>query len=314
MRAFAIDRYKTPGSTHELPVPEPGADEILVKIAAAGVNPVDWKIRDGEPGEKPLPLVLGQDFAGTVERTGANVTDVSAGDRVFGMARTHGSYAQYTTLANDGKGSAYAKTPEAIADDVAAALPTAGLTALASLVWLGAANGVTVAIFGATGGVGAFATQIAHARGAHVIATMRGDARSYARDLGADETVAYDAENVLETIEAAHPGGIDAVLDLVSDAEQLKKSIAILKPGAKIVSTIHVADEAWFSERGFAAKNIALPETSQASPDGLAELATMVTDGTIRVKVERRAPLDRAADVLEASKTGKLGGKAVLEV
>ncbi len=311
MRAFAIDRYKTPGSIHDLPTPEPDANEILVKLGAAGVNPVDWKTRDGD-GDKPLPLVLGQDFAGTVERVGADVHDVVAGDRVFGMAREHGAYAEYTAVANDGRGSTYAKIPGGIGDDVAAALPTAGLTALAALVWLGAANGSSVVIVGATGGVGAFAVQLARERGARVIAVVKDAKRELATSLGAAETIAYDREDVVPAIEALAPGGVDAVLDLTSDADTLKTFTAVLKPGAKIVSTIHVADEAWFTARGFGASNIALPDTPQASPESLEQLAALVSSGSISVKLERTAPLADAASVLEASKAGTLGGKAVL--
>ena len=312
MRAFAIDQYTTPGSLHDLPIPEPGADEILVKLAAAGVNPVDWKLRDDPKTGKPLPMILGQDFAGVVERAGANVGDVVAGDRVFGMSRERGAYAEYTAVRNDGKGSTYAKTPSGVSDEIAAALPTAGLTALAAVVWLGAANGSTIAIVGATGGVGAFATQIATTRGAYVIAIAKSEKDRFARELGARETIAYDRGDAIAELKATHPDGIDAVLDLTSDGEGLKAYADVLKPGGKIVSTIHVADEAWFAARGFGAKNIALPETPQASPDGLEALAALVESGKVHLSLERTAPLADAADVLAASKAGTLGGKAVL--
>ena len=312
MRAFAIDRFETPGSVVDLPIPEPRSGEILVRVAAAGVNPIDWKTRDGAAGDRKMPLVLGQDFAGTVERTGDDVNDVRAGDRVFGMSRERGAYAEYTAVRNDGNGSTYGKTPDGVSDDVAAALPTAGLTALAALVWLGAANGSALVIVGATGGVGAFATQIAATRGAHVIAVAKAEQTELARRLGANDTIAYDRENVIEAIETIQPGGVDAVLDLASDGETLKTFADVLKPGGKIVSTVHALDEAWFETRGFAANNIALPDTPQASPDGLETLGGLVASGTLAVTVERSARLTEAADVLDASKTGTLHGKAVL--
>ena len=174
MRAFAIDDYGQIGTLRELPAPEPAAGQVLIRVTAAGVNPVDWKTRDGPGGSKPLPLILGQDFAGVVER-GDGASEPREGARVFGVARTHGSYAEQTLVAAGSHGEPIAPIPDGVSDEQAAALPTAGLTALASLEILGVRQGSTVLILGASGGVGGFATQIAHHRGARVIGSARSD-------------------------------------------------------------------------------------------------------------------------------------------
>ncbi len=308
MRAFAIDKYGETGTVRDLPAPEPSPGQVLIRVTAAGVNPVDWKIRDGYSDPKPLPLILGQDFAGVVERAEA-VDEPRAGQRVFGASRSHGSYAEYTLVPAGSHNDPIAPVPEGVSDAQAAALPTAGLTALAALEILGVRDGTTVLIVGATGGVGAFATQLAHQRGAHVIGTVRSGPER-ARELGADETIAGD--DVAAQVKRAHPDGVDAVLDLVHDEDGTKALAEVIKPGGAIVSTIHGADEAWFAQRNIKATNVVVNQTPQWSPAGLSELAGMVAAGKLDVGIALEAPLADAARVLERSKTGSLGGKAIL--
>ena len=315
MRAFAIDEFGTPGSLHDLPELTPEPNEIVVAITVAGVNPIDWKVRDGMAGDRPLPLVLGQDFAGSVNALGADVTGFARGERVFGIARKHGGYAEYTALSLDDRGSPVAPTPPDLDDVRAAAIPTAGLTALAGLVALGAERGRSVLILGATGGVGAFATQLARVRGARVIASASSKSHDFALSLGAGDVADYDREDVVEAVKTWYPEGVDGIFDLVSkDANDVAKMAPLLALGGKLVSTNHVADEGWFAQRGYSALNITLADTPQSSRESLSELATMVVAGTIKVFVERHAPLAEAAAVLEESRGGKLGGKAVLTV
>ena len=308
MRAFAIDDYGQTGTLRELPAPEPAAGQVLIRVTAAGVNPVDWKTRDGQGERKPLPLILGQDFAGVVERAEA-VDEPRPGQRVFGASRSHGGYAEYTLVPAGSRNDPLAPIPAGVSDAQAAALPTAGLTALAALEILGVRAGTTVLIVGATGGVGAFATQLAHQRGARVIGAVRGDPER-ARALGADETVAGD--DVAAQVQRAHPDGIDAVLDLVHDQNGTQALAAVVKPGGALVSTIHGADEAWFAQRDVKATNVVVNQTPQWSPAGLSELAGLVAAGKLEVPVALEAPLAEAAQVLEKSENGSLGGKAVL--
>jgi NADPH:quinone reductase-like Zn-dependent oxidoreductase len=313
MKAAVIDRFKTPGTVRETAEPVLGAEEVLVRITRAAINPIDWKVRDGEAGERPLPLVLGQDFAGVVERTGERVTRVKKGDRIFGCARDHGAYAERTTIREGQHDSPFSIIPQGVTDQQAAALPTPGLTALASLEILDVADGTRLLIVGAGGSVGSAATQIAHRRGAHTTAVVRMGQSQAVRAFGAGE--AFESIDVLvdEIGSGARPA-FDAVLDLVSDGETLKKNVALVKKGGKLVTTIHVADEAWFRERGADATNVTMFQTPQSSPQGLDELAGMVARGELTVEVAAEKPLDEAPRVLEEVKSGKLKGKIELAV
>jgi NADPH:quinone reductase-like Zn-dependent oxidoreductase len=313
MRAIVIDQFGEKGSLREIPDPRPGADEILVRVTAAGVNPIDWKVRDGKAGPRAFPLVLGQDFAGVVEAAGANVTRLREGQRVFGVARAHGSYAEKTVVPTIVQEQPVAAIPDGVNDDQAAALPTPALTALASIEWLGVADGTVLLIAGVAGAVGGFASQIAKARGAHVIGTVKGGSgAAEAHALGADEVIDAEAGDPFDQVKEAQPGGIDAVLDLVSDGETLKKNAAILKPGGKLITTVHVADEAWFTARGLKAYNIVMNQTPQSSPEGLETVARLVLDGTLTVRIAQTSPLAEGAAVLDGVKAGRIHGKAIL--
>ncbi len=311
MRTIAIDRFGERGSLRDVPDPQPGPDDLLVRITAAGVNPIDWKVRDGKSGPRPFPLVLGQDFAGVVERAGANVTRLREGQRVFGVARSHGAYAEKTVVPANVQAEPVATVPDGLGDGAAAALPTPALTALASIEWLGAGQGTMLFIAGVAGAVGGHAARIAKARGAHVIGTVKGDAGE-ARELGVDEVIDASAGDPFTQVKRAHAEGIDLVLDLVSDGETLKKNAEILKPGGKLVTTTHVADEAWFTQHGIRAYNIVMNQTPQSSPDGLETVARMVLAGTLTVRIAGTFPLAEAPDVLERVKAGEIHGKAIL--
>lgn len=315
MRAFAIDHPGERGSLRDLPVPALDAASVLVRVAVAGANPVDWKNREGRyGGGGASPRILGQDFAGIVERAGDGVTDLRTGDRVFGIARTHGGYAEYTVVPTDARGEPVATIPQNLSDEHAAALPTPGLTALAALELLGAGAQTTLVILGAAGAVGGFATQMARARGAHVTGTVNGDP-DVARSLGAEDVFDAKDGDVYAAIRTRHPDGVDAVLDLVSsDGEAIKGAARIVRDGGKLVSTNHAADEAWFASKGIQATNIVMNQTPQSSRAGLERIARMAVDGTITVRVAAVRPLADAADVLDGMKNHTLDGKIVLAV
>jgi len=231
MKAVIVEHRGDAGTYKEVPTPRPAAGELLIRITAAGVNPVDWKSRDS--GKERLPFILGQDFAGVVSETGARVTKYREGERVFGIT-DHGAYAQYTIVTEDERNHPVAKIPDDVGDADAAALPTAGLTALASLEALGVGKGTSFLVTGATGGVGGYAVQMAAARGARVIGTARSSNADLARTLGVDEFIAYDRENVAQAVRAAYPGGVDAVLDLVDDAEVAQIIGSQLQPSRRL--------------------------------------------------------------------------------
>lgn len=314
MRAFAIEHFGEHGSVHELPEPVPGPGELLVRVSFAGVNPVDWKIRDGLRGERSFPWVLGSDFAGTVEATGSGVSTYRAGDRVFGTARKHGSFAERIVVPAADNEAAIATIPSGLSDPQAAALPIPGLTATGSLHLLGLAPGDTLFVYGATGALGALAVQIAHANGVRIIATARSGKEHVARALGADEVVVYDREDAIAAVKAAHPAGVEGALDLVSERDAIKRLAEIVRPGGRVVSALRAADETWFAERGITAANIVMSNTPQSSPEGLHELAGYVTSGVASIHIEATRGLADAGDVLAAIKDRRISGKVVIDL
>jgi NADPH:quinone reductase-like Zn-dependent oxidoreductase len=311
MKAIVVERRGDQGTFTEIPTPKPSEGEILVRVTAAGVNPVDWKIRDR--GDEPLPFVLGRDFAGVVSALGAHVSKYREGERVFGCA-DYGAYAEYTIVPENGRQQPISKIADAVGDADAAALPTAGLTALASIEALGGSKGTTLFVAGATGGVGSFAVQIARDRGAHVIGSAHSSSESQARSLGVDEFVAYDKQDVVGAVKGAHPSGIDAVLDLVDDASAIKAMADVLHEGGRIVSTIRALDVDWFAQRKISAINLGVPNTPQYSHAGLRTLLQLVEQGRLRVIIAEERPLSEAVEALEESKRGSVNGKIVITV
>jgi NADPH:quinone reductase len=312
MKAAIVEHRGDDGSLKEMPVPRPAPREILVRVTAAGVNPIDWKIRDR--AERPMPFVLGQDFAGIVSATGARVSKYREGERIFGIAREHGAFAEYTLIPEDDDSQPLAKIPSGVGDADAAALPTAGLTALAALETLDVGKGKTLLILAATGGVGSFAVQIAHDRGARVIGSARAVNEQLARSLGVDEFFAYDETSVVDAVRKAHPKGVDAVLDLVDDADAIKATAEIVRTGGKIVSTIGSADVAWFAQRDVTAVNLQITTTAQWSHRGLRDLLELLQRGAIAVKIGGERSLSEVSGALDESKHGSVDGKLVITV
>jgi NADPH:quinone reductase-like Zn-dependent oxidoreductase len=292
----------------ELPDPEPGPTEVLVRVAAAGVNPVDWKTRAkggflGEP-----PFTVGWDVAGTVERVGLGVTRFAPGDRVFGMPRFPREAAAYAELVT-APSRQFALMPEKLSWSEAAALPLGALTAWQTLVdTAGLSAGQRVLIHAAAGGVGHLAVQIAKARGAYVIGTARALHHDFLRELGADEAIDYTETDVADAVSE-----LDLVLDLVG-GETGVKSIAALRDGGLIVTVPSSTDFAPLHE---AAGERVRVSAFLVEPDreGIEAIAALVEEGKLRVKVSRRLPLARAAEAHELGEAGRIGGgKLVLDV
>lgn len=312
MKAAVIEHRGETAAIKDIADPTPGEREILVRVVAAGVNPVDWKTRDA--GERSLPFVLGQDFAGIVVGAGERAHKYDVDERVFGIAREHGAYAQLTVIPEDDHTQPIAKIPDALGDAEAAALPTAGLTALASLDALGVQSGTKLLILGATGGVGSFAVQIARDRDACTIGTARAENEELARSYGVDEFVAYDREDPIAAVKRLHPEGIDAILDLVDDGERIRAAADIVREGGRIVSTIGAANPEWFAKRNVTAINLVMNQTPQSSHAGLRALAEMVERGRLRVPIAAEHALSDAERALEESKSGTVDGKIVLTI
>jgi NADPH:quinone reductase-like Zn-dependent oxidoreductase len=305
MRAIAEEKFGGPITLMDLPAPEIGVGEVLVRVRAAGVNPFDWKVADGAlEGERKhrFPLILGFDAAGVVERVGAGVTELAEGDEVYGYLFKSvvggGAYAEYVSA----PATIVAKKPESVGFAEAAALPTPALTAMDLVDAVDPTEGETTFIVGATGGVGSYAVQLAARRGARVIATARQENEAFVGELGAAETIDHTREDLVGSVLVAHPDGIEAVVDVVSDREALGRIAGLVKRGGRIASSVYAANS------GIEATNVG------ARPDArrLAELARLVDAGELSVRLERAFPLERASEALEASRTGHVRGKLVL--
>jgi len=310
MRAFAIDRFGEPGTLRTLPTPEIGADEILVRVHAAGVNPLDAKSRDGFKAidEVHFPFILGQDAAGVVVRVGVNVTQFGVGSAVYGAFWLAGSFAEYVRVPM--RRAAVAQKPATLDFTKAAALPTPALAALTATRAVTLRDGDTLLIVGATGGVGSYAVQMAAQCGARVIATARPDAEAYVRKLGAAEVIDYTRRDLVATVQAAHPQGIDAVIDVISDRTALPHIAETLRAGGRLATTIHSADEAVLATRGICATNVDVLGTT----GGLDDVARFIDAGGVTVPLERTFPLNAAGDALAAMQAGHIRGKLVLTV
>jgi NADPH:quinone reductase-like Zn-dependent oxidoreductase len=312
MRAFAVRSFGETPSVLDLPVPT-GDSEFLIRVRFAGVNPLDNNLLGRLTAASSYPFIVGIDFAGVVQRVPAGAHGLRAGDRVFGMARAHGTYAEYTSVLPAAKMEPLARVPDGVADDHAAALPIPAVTALRTVDLLEVTAGQHVVVMGATGGVGGYAVQMALSRGAQVIATVRGDVDE-ARHLGAEEVYDSQVVDVIDALHADHPDGVDAVLDLVSGSDAIRRDAEIIRPGGSLVSTIFAADEGWFAERHITAHNHASSENPLISPEGLATVAQMLADGTITARISSTVELASAAQVLDDLRRGGLRGKAVIRL
>ncbi len=311
MRAIAEVEFGGPVTLMVLPTPEVRADEVLIHVRAAGVNPFDWKVADGvlkDEKQHHFPLILGFDAAGVVERVGAGVTRFSEGDEVYGYFSKpmmgQGTYAEYVVV----PAAIVAKKPETVGFAEAAALPMPGLTAMDLVDAVDLGEGETVLIVGATGGVGSYAVQLAARRGARVIATARRTNEAFVRELGASETIDHTREDLVDAVRALHPDGIEAIIDVVSAPEVLSRIAGLLKKGGQLASSVFAANVETLAERGIEAMNIGMQPNAQR----LEELSRLVDAGEISVRLERTFPLEKAREALEESRAGHMRGKIVL--
>ncbi|MHA6784222.1 NADP-dependent oxidoreductase [Pseudonocardia saturnea] len=290
------------------PVPEPLPTEIRVRVAAAGVNPVDWKTRSGAGMAAvlgPPPFTVGWDVAGTVDAVGPGVTRFTVGDTVFGMPwfpRQAGAYAEFVTAPS----RHFANRPAGLSEIAAAALPLAGLTAWQSLVDIADVQpGQRVLVHAAAGGVGHLAVQIAKARGAYVIGTASVGKHDLLHDLGVDEAVDYRREAFERVVDP-----VDVVYDLIG-GDTAVRSLDILDPDGLLVClpSAAAADAmAAARERGLRATGMVV----EPDGDGLEELARMVDQRHLRVIVAETFPLERASHAHRAGELGRTSGKMVL--
>jgi len=312
MRAIAIDAYGGQERLQlmDLPIPEISPDDVLIHVRAAGLNPADISFREGRYAQRvPLsfPAIMGSDFAGTVAQVGARVTTVKPETQLYGLAWGGGSYAEYLRVPATGE---FAALPASLDFVHAAALPMAGMTALGALDTAALAKGAVLLIVGGAGGIGSFAIQMAAQLGAHVIATARTEDQQYLRSLGAAETIDFTRGDVVEVVRASHPGGVDAVLDVVSGPAAIGHIAQALRTGGRLLSTVYASNPAQLAERGITAVNIVRPRGAAV----LDRLSRMVEAGTLRVPVQATLPLEAAARAQEMLQHGHVRGKLVLTI
>jgi NADPH:quinone reductase-like Zn-dependent oxidoreductase len=285
----------------EIPLPEIGPGYVLAKVRYAGLNPIDWKIREGYMKNfRPVsfPLTLGQDFAGEIVAGGGDSVGFQTGERVFGFG--DGTYAEFTAAAITG----IAAIPEKMDLAVAAALPTSGLTALQAIRdYVQPKPGTRILIHGAAGAIGSFATQIAKRWGAQVIGTASGEDIVYLRSLGHVQVVDYKQER-FESV-----GQVDAVLDLVG-GETATRSFAVVKKGGVMVSTVGAANAELAARAGIRGVNM----VSKGNAGDLSEIAGLVERGDVKPRMGEAFRLDQAREAQDASQQGRAKGKILLKV
>jgi NADPH:quinone reductase-like Zn-dependent oxidoreductase len=307
MHAIRIHSFGGPQILRDdiVPVPKPERDEILVRIIAASINPVDGKTREGKfpkVGDDDLPVTLGRDLSGVVERTGSYVQDIKVGTELFALlGYDRGAYAQHVVL----KAGEWARKPENLTHVEAAAIPLAALTAWQGMITHGGLQkGQRVLIHGGAGGVGHLALQIAKAKGAWVATTCSGQDMEFVRGLGADQAIDYKTEKFEDILK-----DIDLVYDLIAGDTQ-ERSFKVLKQGGALISTLQEPDKATAL-----AKNITIAHY-MAKPDAqqLTEIADLVRDGKIKPVIARTYDLRDAAEAEKSLANDHVRGKIVLTV
>jgi len=280
----------------ELPAPEPGPGQIRVAVRAAGVNPIDWKVRSGMMGGD-LPKRTGQEVAGVVDQLGDGVRGVEVGEAVFGAAAGGGGAAELALVEN------YARVPEGLDFAGAAALPVAVETAVRTLDVLGVTGGQTVVINGASGSVGLAAVQFARGRGAHVIGTASAANQDYVREFGAEPTTYGDG--LVERVRALAGDGVDRALDAAGGGA-LPALVELTGSADRVVT---IADYAGAQQTGVEFSGGMGPTRAWRA---LAEAAALIEAGRFHLPVAQTFPLADIAEAHRISESGHPRGKLVL--
>jgi NADPH:quinone reductase-like Zn-dependent oxidoreductase len=309
MRAFVLDELDAPPALRtDVPTPTPGAGDVLVRVRASSINPVDLAIIAGRLtaiADHEFPVVIGRDFAGVVEQTGADVAAFATGDRVYGFLpaanpTVHaGSWAETILL----PGAQFAtRIPDGVTLEIAGAAPLAAITAIAAVDSLELSPGQTVVVIGATGGVGSVALQLAARAGARVIAPARATDETYLRELGVSQVIDRDRDLAEQLPDAE----IDALLDLVSyTPEDFDKHAAALKPGGRAASTAQAAGE------GPGRTNV---NAGAAIAENLERLSTLLSNGAIKIPIQRSHSIDDAPAALQEFAASHKHGKHAITI
>jgi len=308
MKAIRIHEFGGPEvlKLENAPRPKTGADEVLIKVFATSVNPVDWKIRNGQRKKKfptSFPLIPGWDVSGEIEEVGSGIKNFRRGDEVYSRTdlTRNGAYAEFVVV----KADQVEMKPKSIDHEQAAAVPLAGLTAWQGLFDHGHLQpGQKVLIHAASGGVGTFAVQFAKWKGAFVAATTSKENINFVKQLGANEVIDYKKEKFEDKLK-----DIDLVFDTIGGATQ-KRSLKVLKNGGRLITTLKPENQGEAK-----AKNIHVEGfTAQSYPEELEQIAQLIDAGKVKPVITVIMPLERAAEAQKLSEEGHTRGKIVLKV
>ncbi|PWT85191.1 MAG: NADPH:quinone reductase [Acidobacteria bacterium] len=306
MKAIRIHSYGGPEVLRyeDVVVPTPAAGELLIKVQAASVNPLDWKTRAGYLKDffpRSLPFIPGWDGSGVVEAVGSGVTQFKPGDEVYVKTNRDGTYAEYAIITE----TEAALKPKSVDHVQAAAIPVVALTAWQALFEKAQlAAGKKILIHGAAGGVGSFAVQFAKWKGAHVIGTASAKNQAFLRELGTDEPIDYERTRFEDAAD-----GADVVFDTIGGDTQ-ERSWKVLNKGGILVSIVQPPAAELAAKYGVRAEMLGMqPNSAQ-----LAEIAKLVDSGHANVVVQNVLPLSEARQAHELSEQGHVRGKIVLKV
>jgi NADPH:quinone reductase-like Zn-dependent oxidoreductase len=290
VRAVALEAADSGVSVMDVPAPEPGDEELLVRVRTASINPADLRVATGNYpwGKFTFPAVLGFDFAGEVESVGAGVSSFEVGDEVLGFwsrGRYHdGSWAEYIAVP---EAAFVVRKPFGMTFEQAAALPLAATTAAQIVDDAALRPGDDVLIVGATGSIGGYAVQLAARTGANVIATSKPGREQRLRELGAAELVDYKRKDVVETV----PVGLAALIDIATESkDEVTRLASLVRDGGHVASACFAADVDALGRRGIAAANVI---TTRCDPSLLARVVELVEAGELRIAYDQVRPLER---------------------
>src|SRR5713101_1171652 len=308
MKAIVMHNYGGPDvlKFEDVPRPEPKESEILVRVVATGVNPVDGMVRAGmfaKYAKTPFPMIPGYDIAGIVEKTGTKIAKFKKGDSIYAyMSLKHGGgYAEYAVAT---KGEASPK-PKSLTFEEAAAVPIVALTAWQALIDNAKLSaGQSVLIHGGSGGVGTFAIQIAKARGAKVFATASTANQDLLKQLGADVAIDYTKQKFEDVAK-----NVDVVLDCVGQ-DTLQRSYGVVKKGGFIVTIVASPAPAELEKHGIRGSSLSVAPNSEE----LAEISKLIEEKKIKVIISLTLPLTDAAKAQEQAETRHTRGKIVLKI
>jgi len=312
MRAVTVSQFGQLPRVEEVATPVAGPGQVLIKLAAASVNPMDAKLASGEwrPAPVVFPMVLGVDGAGVVEAVGEGATRFFPGDRVFGQLfippiGSSGTYADFVAVTSD---APLAHVPQGLDLLLAAAAPTAGATGLSLIDLLEPAEGQVVLIVGAGGGVGTFATQFAVNAGASVIANVNAGAEDRVRAYGVEEVIVRSSAPVTEVVHTMYPDGVDVLIDLVGSASTFASTASLVRPGGTAVSTQYVADLEGLQAKGVRGLNFAL----QQSTELLERVADALVDHAVTEPPLTQVSLEDVPTIFESGARLAPDGKIVI--